>query len=372
MSAMGTEPATVTQPAAPKKSSRNASIEGLRGFAALLVVISHVNGIAVDRGFAPGWQKWVDTVLLNHLGTFGVCAFFCISGFLILQSLLKSKSLGEFAINRVKRIYPLFIAMQLVAFPIALVLESDLMPYRKQPTALIGHFFSNLFFIPGVFEGPLAQKNAWTLSYEAVFYVTSALIFLGLGLSKNGAVRVIATVVGIAAAVALLILRPYFWFFAVGTLTYWMFSMVKTAPSWLKIAPLGLVGMVAAYLLLPAAGRTGFTVSDAPLWVACLPLSFIFFATLVYEEGWLSSFLQQGWLQHLGAISYSLYLVHPFVLHPLRMVIGKLPASIGPYAFIVLGLGLSIWVAGLTFKWIEVELTRKLFPRKPAPPTSTT
>jgi peptidoglycan/LPS O-acetylase OafA/YrhL len=352
----------------PKKtSSRNLSIEGLRGIAAFLVLVSHINGIAVDRGFAPSWQVYFDTHILNKAGAFGVCAFFCISGYLIIQSLARAKSLGDFALNRVRRIYPLFATLHLIAFPLALVLESDLTPLKGQPIRLIQEFFANLFFIPGIFDTPIAQKNAWTLSYEAAFYITSGAIFWGLLRMKNRSLGWMLALAGLVAIGAIVWFRPFFWFFGAGVAAYALFDGKEEAPVWMKFAPVGLALMILNYLLLPKGAHSASYTTDNPvLWPISYILGFLFFSTLIFEQGWLASFLRLPALQFLGAISYSLYIVHPFVLHALRLVIGKLPDSIGPIVFLVLGLVLSVWVSKLTFDWLEVWLAKKLFPKKPA------
>jgi len=371
-------PATSSEPV--KRSGRNLSIEGLRGLAALLVLISHINGIAVEKNFAPAWQNYLDQRILTHLGTFGVCAFFCISGYLIIQSLAKHSDLKVFAINRAKRIYPLFIALQLVAFPAALIIKSDLTPFKKEPIALAGHFISNLFFIPGVFDLPIAQKNAWSLSFEAVFYVSAALLFIGFRQpEKDRLPSRLWPLVGLLIAVAMLLFRPYAWFFLLGAIVFLQHDKAGRFTRFIG-GPFGLAALVGMYLVLPEGWRFvpainpyeieagpswAYTLATIPKWLLTLPLAAVFFASVAYEKGWLANFLRQRWLVWLGTISYSLYLVHPFILHPLGMVETKF-GSAGPYAFIVLGLGLSVAVSAATYYGIEVWLTNQIF-RKRAP-----
>jgi len=369
-------PATSSEPI--KRSGRNLSIEGLRGLAALLVLISHINGIAVEKDFAPPWQNYLDQRILTHLGTFGVCAFFCISGYLIIQSLAKHSDLKVFAINRAKRIYPLFIALQLVAFPAALILKSDLTPFKKEPIALAGHFISNLFFVPGVFDLPIAQKNAWSLSFEAVFYVSAALLFIGFRKpEKDRLPSRVWPLIGLLIAVAMLLFRPYAWFFLLGALVFLQRDKAERFTRFIG-GPFGLAALVGMYLVLPEGWRFvpainpyemeagpswAYTLATIPKWLLTLPLAAVFFASVAYEKGWLASFLRQRWLVWLGTISYSLYLVHPFILHPLGMVEKKF-GSAGPYAFIVLGLGLSVAIAAATYYGIEVWLTNQIFRKR--------
>jgi len=369
-----------------KASSRNLSIEGLRGLAAYVVIISHINGMATARGFAPEWQRVLDRQILTHLGAFGVCAFFCISGYLIVQSLMKYRDVGIFAYNRAKRIYPLFLVLTLVAFPYSLLAMPEFQEMRGNPLEVLMHLISNLLFLPGVFALPIAQDNAWSLSFEAIFYVTSCLLFLGLH-GKSTFSRFANGAAGLGIAGSMLFFRPYAWFFLVGALVYWLQVRRPEAPKWVAAAPVGLVAMIAAYVSLPEgwrfvpptpayaisdklavtdAERWAYALQTLYLWPLVLAFSFAFFATLVYERGWLSKMLQHRGIVYLGTISYSLYLVHPFVLHGWLIVNKRLPDGIQPYAFILVGATVPIVVAHYCYRWFEVWLTKRLFPsRKP-------
>ena len=70
-------------------------------------------------------------------------------------------------------------------------------------------------------------------------------------------------------------------------------------------------------------------------------------------------------LQYVGKISYSLYLVHPFVLFPLQ-VIGLKLVAIGVdrwllwAAFILLGSLMSLVASAISYELIEVRLRRLL------------
>ncbi|MDX2065973.1 MAG: acyltransferase [Fimbriimonadaceae bacterium] len=375
---VGADGSAGSPPTTPAKhSARNLSIEGLRGVAAFLVLISHINGIAVKDKFAPAWQVWVDTELLSHLGAFGVCAFFCISGYLIVQSLMKYQDVGVFAFNRIKRIYPLFLAMHLVAFPAMLVLEKDFRASMPTVGEKVMHFFSNLLFLPGVWNLPIAQANAWSLSFEAIFYITSCFLFVGVK-SDKGWMRVVSGTIGLTSALLLLFFRPYCWFFLMGALVYAM-QVRQTSPRAWMVGPVGWIALVLAYISLPERGRL---VSLMPMNPAATPMeilvelgpypfafgfSFLFFATVVFQRGWLAKWLQHPWLVFLGTISYSLYLVHPFVLHPMAMVVKKLNSPLAAYGFIVFGLVASVLISKWTYEWLEIRLGNWMFPKRLKP-----
>ena len=72
-----------------------------------------------------------------------------------------------------------------------------------------------------------------------------------------------------------------------------------------------------------------------------------------------------AFLQYLGRVSYSLYLVHPFVLFAILFVVKRMAPPetslwlVGPSIFVGGGIA-SVLVAGLTYAVVEVRLRRWL------------
>jgi len=89
----------------PDLSGHIPSLDGLRAFSVLLVLIGHV---AATHG-AP---LWLDKPAITSLGNIGVRFFFLISGFLITTLLLREHArtgridLGQFYLRRAYRILP--------------------------------------------------------------------------------------------------------------------------------------------------------------------------------------------------------------------------------------------------------------------------
>jgi peptidoglycan/LPS O-acetylase OafA/YrhL len=358
------------------KPERNQAIEGLRGLSAVLVVVSHLNGIAMAKGYASQMMVWLDTIWLEHVGLFSVCAFFSISGYLITQSLERAQSPQRFALNRIKRLMPLFVVLQLILFPVALYIKDDLQPFRKDALGAAMHFVSNFFLLPGVFDLPIAQENAWSLSFEALFYVCAGLIFFGRGRA--------VTWIGVGIAVCFVLFRPYAIFFAIGAAAHFVYRDRPTVPAWLRPGPVGLIALVIAYLAFPAgwkfvppmpgnllradhpvatdAQKWGWFWQTLWLWIPFTLGGAVFFLAVVYQSGWLSRLLQIKPLQFLGAISYSLYLVHPIIVHGLdRYLLRAVSHAYKGSALFCVGLALSIGVGYLGWRFIEGSLTRFLF-----------
>ncbi len=101
-----------------KNSIQLPNLNGLRFFAALVVLISHVELIKSAMGLN---NKFRLMERLN-LGGFGVYFFFVLSGFLITYLLLKEKerynsiSVKDFYLRRILRIWPLYYLIFLIGF----------------------------------------------------------------------------------------------------------------------------------------------------------------------------------------------------------------------------------------------------------------
>jgi peptidoglycan/LPS O-acetylase OafA/YrhL len=122
---------------APRPESNNFDV--LRLVFAALVIASHAFGLTGHTEPA----LWGRT-----LGNVGVHGFFVISGYLVSQSYLRSRTLAEYAGGRALRIVPGLV----VAVVLATVAAAVFHQYVANP-------------IPGLIDGPL-----WTLTWEAVCY----------------------------------------------------------------------------------------------------------------------------------------------------------------------------------------------------------
>jgi len=323
----------------------NESIQGLRGAAALGVMLVHVHFMAANAGLTHLLEApWIDDI-----GPFAVVLFFCISGYLITSTLSKHGDVRRFARNRVVRIYPLFLILQIIMFSLGPVMNYEWMgKLRGDPVGWLGHFFSNLLFLPGLFDLPIAQKNAWSLSYEAAFYIVAAILFAGH--QRWTALRGKCLVLlGFAAALAVVAVEIKVIFFAIGSLVWWLERKQR-----LHLPMSGLLGAMCCLIGFKFYIHEHYILSA----ISVLP----FFASLALEKGWPAAALRSRPLVWLGKVSYSLYLIHPFVLDSLRRICLKLVgrASLGTahVLFVILGITSVIIAAGISYELIEVRLTR--------------
>ena len=111
-------------------------------------------------------------------GHFGVELFFIISGFVILMTIERKKTVREFAISRTARLMPAFLAALVMATVIRILSP---VPVLDTPTVL--QFLANLTMAPSLFGQTPMDMPYWTLTYELVFYIGMGLI-LALGMLR--------------------------------------------------------------------------------------------------------------------------------------------------------------------------------------------
>lgn len=332
-----------------QKSKFNLSIHGLRGLAAILVVLFHVYGMGSKNDVL--WQHfdWV-----KPIGPFFVSIFFAISGYLITQTLEKHNSLRVFTKNRIARIYPVFLVLHLIMFTLGPGRYDWMKDLNFGSIEYLKAFVSNLLFLPGVFDIPIAQKNAWSLSYEALFYILAGIVW------KTSTIRTKSTkfVLLLIEAVAIVV-SAYTWisnsycmsFFLIGTGCYFIQKYYNDRV--VSTHQFGSISIIIA----------GFLYGYNPLF--SLPFVGIFFIEIVREDGFFSHLLRLRPMNFLGTISYSLYLIHPFVMDLVRSIAVKIATAgyqpIGDLTLIVLGPLLSISVAWISYELIERRLTKSIF-----------
>lgn len=324
------------------------SIQFLRGIAALMVVMTHV----AHKGgqYGTGSLSWF------KIGGDGVDLFFIISGFIMCYTTHdKRMTFFSFMKNRVQRIIPLYWTLSFVAL-LVFIFSPHLVNSSGGRTGVLESFF----LIPNGVK--FLIQNGWTLSYEFYYYFIFS-IFIFLTSVKSYRYLGITLTIMMLAVVGVVFKQTsaYFMFlfsdllleFSFGILAFVLFQKLK--PGSILSTLMILFGL--SYLIFRNAYGTPDVVFGKPI-TSGIPM-FLIFLGLISLENWFVNndgrFVRL--FEQLGNCSYSLYLVHPFVLSPLAMILKKMN-MLNSVLFPVLLVVGSIAAGLLTYNFLEKPLTK--------------
>lgn len=343
-----------------RSTSSLLSIQALRGFAALYVVVFH-SGLALAHADIPA-LAWLTTHVIKR-GHVGVDVFFVISGFIIAWvAILGPKGPeppGEFLVKRAFRLVPPYWLMS--------VLHSTWL----NPVST-GVLLTSLAFLPQAntdapYFGYPALYVGWSLNYEVFFY---ALCAVGLALFGRRALAVVA--LGLFTTTVII---P-FWHDGLvqrnpEALYDWATPLQAMAANPLVLefllgAGLGWLYAAHRHRLTPALARVLMVLGVATFVLSVigpvpkfdlvgrgLPAGALLVGMVAMEHcGTLRVPRMAVWL---GEISYALYLVHPSVIESTHRVVGVLaPEWIGTQLMLfAINLGLTVALAALLHRYVE-------------------
>lgn len=288
-------------------------VHGLRGTAALSVYLFHVYDMmrkqnVFDETALPAALKAAIVSL-----SCGVDLFFMISGYLITGSLIRHADIGKFVIDRVARLYPLFLTLHIILFAVAPLLHYK-WTVGLTPAQWAFHFTTNLFMLPGIFKLPLMQLNAWTLSYEWVFYIVSATAYFAYS-RKITALKWALLV----AVPVLLFMYPRAVFFLAGVVMFFANNRKIELPK-LASNPVVVVALPVVF-----AGMMGYSIQHGEHWLTYLAFlpGILLFALVTRATPIYAAVLGSRPIQFMGTISYSFYLLHAVVTVPFKILAAK-------------------------------------------------
>jgi peptidoglycan/LPS O-acetylase OafA/YrhL len=340
---------------------RYENIDVLRGVAALLVLWLHASEVYIRIPEVAAYGTWFhDIAHFMEFGRAGVIAFFAISGFVVASTIKAPKFEGtvEFGIKRFFRLYPMYWVT--VAFTYLLIW----VPLRWEIKPL--EVIANLSMLPSVFGVTSAMGHFWTLEIEFVFYVLVVVLFLTGSLSSPKVLVPLICLFSVAYAGRVMhqlhwtdaqnhwsqlpqCLAIMFW----GSLLRRHYdpgaSVMEKLRAW-KTVPI----IIATVFVFGRALGVGsifkhedlisYLTGRGTLWGLLL-----FVAFALSGRGWPRATV---WL---GTISYSIYLLHPLVLHPLHFFLQSHPAlaDMPVWALTAIVAAITIAVSSATYLLIE-------------------
>lgn len=339
------------------------SLNGLRFFAALAVIFTHIELIKRFLGFGSHWRdmdkvsfdlplnavlhreiSWI-TPLIANSGPLGVVFFFVLSGFLITYLLFAEKevtskiSIRDFYMRRILRIWPLYFLMVFLGFFV--LNQIDLFDVPIQRVAIEKNYWTNLllfiFFLPNLaFSLSIAVPNIgqlWSIGVEEQFYIIWPWIV-------KKAKRFLKAM--LIFTFGLIIFKVLVLVLASGNSGYWM-GVVKKFVAMSKLECMSLGGIGAYYLYfkrekiqkwIDNKWLFGLAVLSVPLLIYLTPKSFQNGVYLIYSVASLIIILhlscatkpalsfENKVLDFLGKISFGIYMYHMmvtvFVVHVVR------------------------------------------------------
>ncbi|EGL6579050.1 acyltransferase [Salmonella enterica] len=351
------------------------SLQALRGVAALLVVLFHYRGFLNDgaKESPTIWDK------LFSPGIIGVDIFFIISGFIMVYTtchyMREKASLVRFLLNRAIRIIPLYYICLVIAFLLEGAMSTFHYPDKVQNilSALTFTLYKTSTSPLYIDEGG-TYNIRWTLNYEIYFYLVFALCLLVkhrvLALVTWGILvtSIIPVIAGYQPAIneqGYPFSSPYFGFltnpllleFIIGVIVGWLYIKIKENFTSRKIDLLSSISAVVILVFIIWGIYTGSVHAldrKSSLVLGLLVLS------LTLAESVLLAFIPR-FLTYVGNISFSLYLLHSAV----GLAVVKRVGAVGDSTFkmmpsVLLAVGISIFVAHFTHKYIEINLTQKI------------
>lgn len=359
-------------------------LNGLRGFAALYVVIGHARWLLWE-GYTFGYtlhpEKYSTWEKMQMYGfsffKFGhqfVLFFFVLSGFVIylssynLVSDKKNNSIGSFFRKRFRRIYPVFILSLVVTF-ILDFLGKNLNPeYYLGMTGypnidagissnlgldtLIGNI---LFLMNNHFQQWGTNGPVWSLKYEVWFYIFFPLLIFIDKLFKKDVLYIVLIILyglgllyekhsGVPSNESFIILDILF-----NIATWW--SGVVLAKAFIKRDDARIKAISYALFLLPL----GFYVNDD--LIVSLGFTGFIASLIIYSEKLKRLRTTLTRMGFLGDFSYTLYIVHFPILVFLSATLvkyeGKLPMN---HYYVVSGIIVAIVFSIMLFNLVEKRL----------------
>lgn len=164
-----TAPARPDRPASRGRSaSRLAWLDALRGLAALVVVLHHGD---VWR-FVPHGRTIGDHF---DLGVYGVMVFFLISGWIIPASLHRRGDVRGFWVGRLFRLYPLLFVVVLATMAVPHAYSAVWLRLGDDPGWSL---IANATLLQDFVGSPSAISVMWTLGFEMIFYYLVSALFV--------------------------------------------------------------------------------------------------------------------------------------------------------------------------------------------------
>ncbi len=324
------------------------SIQGLRFFAALLVVTTHITDFISERVNDQADHYW-------RTGLSGVDIFFVISGFIMAYTTKVDGHLDwvEFLSRRITRIVPLY----WLATTIKIILVAVFAREALHSVNNVAHIAASFMFIPWLnmdHEYLPVIPAGWTLNYEMFYYILftlalfmkiKPLIFCGLAFAAFVLAGNLFDISGIASYYT----DPIVFEFIFGMLIAFLIRRNPTRYDAYIGSILILAGASVIFLISPS----NWIINHR--WLVWGGAGAALVSGALYLERHGINWMPQ-WVVHLGDASYSLYLFHAMIIPAIILLCTKLAIKQNAVIF-VLAMAASLGGSYLIYIYVEKPLT---------------
>ncbi len=352
------------------KRNYNYAINGLRGLCILMIFFFHIehSGLLPDSNISNplygALRHFVDSF------KYGVEIFFMISGYVIIASLRRHKTLIGFFRDRVLRIYPTWVPLHILSFIGGPIIARGIFE-TYNPELWTLSFFTNLFFLTPVLPFPTVHPPTWSLCYEWFFYFSAAAFTFFL--LKN---KTVIKYSGLTALILIILLLFNFFprsiFFLPGVFLAIYKEPLKNYDTYFCLPFISLLifllswkatGIEYAEIAVKGAQLVDLMSDERIIFLVMALLSGTYsFACIVFGKGYLSHILCAPVMQFFGNISYAFYLWSPVAFMIMKIITAKFVISFSGLwpaiiFFMVTSLILSTVISWLNWYFIEKKFT---------------
>ncbi len=347
---------SINSPLIRKPSARFAFADGLRGFAALWVVLFHASEgkhIEYIRESTPTFLY----KLFFDLGDLGVAVFFVLSGFVmaltVQKSTVNSKFAAKFILRRLVRLAPPYYFA--IAITLLLIVVKSKVLHTEFIMVSTQDIWAHAFFLQDFLSIPQIGTVFWTLCIEVQFYIAFIIIIWSADQAekllnfRNGRLFIVTISSAIALIWAFQFETDPIW--AGGFIGFWYSFLAGVLVS-LALPENNLSRKIAfGYFMLLAIASI---VTQSMFIFAVVITSLLLIAAGI--KGKMNEWLNWRWIQSLGLISYSLYLLHNSISGASFSILKKvLPEGL---VFEIFELIIVIGVC-LVFSWIAYIISER-------------
>ena len=298
------------------------SIQALRGVGAVAVVIFHALSIHPFFNF--------------RAGAAGVDLFFIISGIVMALSIRPNSDPRIFFLRRLARVVPLYWLMT------GLAVLNVYIFYPGAGVSIESIIRSLLFLRPENGSMPILYPG-WSLNYEMLFYLALS-VFLYFGKYSLPAIFYIFLLLGSLSAIDffnnLYYIKYYLLEFSAGLLIGHLLKHPIQIDR--KIGILAIICSLLLFFFHNYFQSNGFIAWGIPsllLVIGCY----------AFDD---ASFFKNQFIQSIGDASYSIYLIHPFIIWAFE----RNASESKGFVILALAIVLSIALGILCYRWIEKPL----------------